>query len=67
MRSLRPLACVGEALLASALAVATAAGATLFLAHNRAGKGLVLGGDFPRELFGVLHGSPLSLVRGSTV
>ena len=46
----------------TALAVATTTGTALFLTHNRAGKGLVLGGDFPRELLGVLHGSLLSRI-----
>jgi len=49
--------------LAIALASATTTGAALFLTHDRAEKRLVLGGDFPRELFGVLHGSLLSMVK----
>jgi len=38
------------------LTVATTTGATLFLTHDCAGKRLVLGGDFPRELLGAFHG-----------
>jgi len=41
----------------------TSVGAALFLTHDRAGKRLVLGGDFPRELLGVFHGSLLSGVK----
>jgi hypothetical protein len=41
----------------------TSVGTALFLTHDRAGMRLVLGGDFPRELFGALHGSLLSMVR----
>lgn len=53
-------------LLASAtLAVATTTGTALFLTHDRAGKRLVLGGDFPRELLGALHGGLLSGVKGA--
>lgn len=48
----------------AALAVATTTGAALFLTHNRAVKRLVLRGDFPRELLGVLHGSLLYGVKG---
>jgi len=47
----------------AALAVATTTGTALFLTHNRAEKRLVRGGDLPRELFGVLHGSLLSGVK----
>lgn len=51
-------------LLASAtLAVATTTGTALFLTHDCAGKRLVLGGHFPRELLGVLHGGLLSGVK----
>lgn len=51
-------------LLASAtLAVAATTGTALFLTHDRAGKRLVTGGDFPRKLLGVLHGSLLSGVK----
>jgi len=47
----------------AALAVATTTGTALFLTHDRAGKRFVLGGDFPREILGVLHGSLLSGVK----
>jgi|GEM_PF-4123095 len=53
--------------LATTLATTTTTGGALFLTHDCAGKRLVLGGDFPKELFGALHGSLLSKVRGWTV
>jgi hypothetical protein len=40
-----------DILLAPTFAIATTAGAALFLTHNRARKRLVLGGDIPFELF----------------
>ena len=60
-------ACAKEVLLASAPAIAAAAGAALFLTHDRAGKRLVLGGNFPRELFRVLQGNLLSKIGGWAV
>lgn len=51
--------------LGAALAVATATGAALCLTRDSARQRLFLGGNFPRELFGVLHGDLLSEVERS--